>query len=151
MLYLNLLTLLVIGHYAADYLQSSFTAAMKAPNACIGWLHILLGHTAIQAATVIAAMTYCGFNQTTAVAFGALEMTLHSIIDMQKSQNRIGFHTDQIAHIGCKVAYVAFLLIPQVSWLRIGIIAGIAIFPICAAIVIAATARGAFYEKSQRQ
>ena len=134
----QLFVLFVIGHYAADYLQTGFTAKFKAPDSIRGWQHILFGHASIQAVAIIVAMNYLGYDKSTTLAIATIEMILHSLIDVGKCKDLFGFHTDQFLHIGCKAVYVALVMLPQLSWLRIGIIALLVLMPICSALLLTA-------------
>lgn len=97
---------LAIGHYLTDYpLQGDFLAAAKnhrKPILGVSWYQALAAHSAIQAGMV--------WYLTGSLALGCIEFVLHAIIDYMKSDERISFNQDQIAHLACKVIYVATLM-----------------------------------------
>jgi hypothetical protein len=108
---LELLFLLVIGHFVADYpLQSDFIAKGKnrfrpvdpatippGQKPMTIWPWVLSAHAGTHAAAV--------YLVTGSVALAALEMFAHAAIDYGKCANRYGIHFDQAAHIGCKLVW----------------------------------------------
>lgn len=97
---------LLIGHCVADYpLQGDFLARGKNYNTAFPGMHwtiILSIHALIQAGSV--------WLLTGSPMLGALEFMFHWVIDYFKCDNKISFNTDQLIHVGCKVAW-AFLAI----------------------------------------
>jgi hypothetical protein len=53
------------------------------------------------------ALTHGGgvYMVTGSVALGIIETALHATIDYAKCDERIGVHSDQLLHLGCKVGY----------------------------------------------
>lgn len=96
---------LAVGHFLTDYpLQGDFLAAAKnhrKPIPGVPWYQSLAAHSAIQAGMV--------WFVTGSLALGCAEFILHGIIDYLKCGEQISFNEDQIAHLVCKVVYVALL------------------------------------------
>ena len=108
-----LLGALCIGHAFADYaFQTDFMARAKnrhnpitfgdvptdAPPGTL-WMFVLSAHSAIHAGMVWI-LTGCGW-------LGLAEFILHWLIDWLRMESKISFRTDQFAHLGCKLVYVA--------------------------------------------
>ena len=66
------------------------------------WIHCLVAHSLIHAGFVWL-ITGCA-------VLGAVEFVLHALLDGLKCEGRISFHMDQLFHVGCKVLYVAVLM-----------------------------------------
>ena len=109
---LQLFFALMIAHAFGDYpLQTDFMARGKNRHlvqsyidlpARTLWLYCLTAHSLIHAATVWL-ITGCA-------GLGLAEFVLHWLIDWLKIERKLGFHTDQLLHLLCKVAYVIILL-----------------------------------------
>lgn len=94
---------LICGHYLADFgLQNDFTAKFKAPGSAPFWLHVMVSHCAIQALPVL---LITGMWQLALAEFVA-----HFCIDSLKCMGHIGFTTDQVAHLACKVCWYGIFL-----------------------------------------
>jgi hypothetical protein len=111
---MTLIFALVIGHGLADYpLQGAFLASSKNrygdPSVFFGgsgvpkglWVHALTAHSMIHAGGVWLVTGSC--------FLGLLEFVLHWITDFVRCENWIGFTTDQMIHVGCKVLFVVLL------------------------------------------
>ena len=90
----------MIGHLVADYvLQSDAMAKGKnpinSPLYGVHWLYWLTAHSATHALMVYIA--------TKSVWLSLAELIAHWIIDYAKCDGKIGLHTDQALHIGCKI------------------------------------------------
>lgn len=105
---------LVIGHALADYpLQGAFLASTKNRNSDSSiffggsdvpkgaWVHALTAHSLIQAG-VVWVITGSG-------VFAIAEFILHWITDFVRCENWIGFTTDQVVHVACKILFVVIL------------------------------------------
>lgn len=103
--YIELLFLLLIGHAFADYaFQSDFMAQAKNHTTAIGkmyWPYVLPSHGLIHGGFV--------YVVTGSFLLSVAEFVIHTVIDFLKCDGRIGFHTDQWLHIGCKVLWVVLL------------------------------------------
>ncbi|MCY1421714.1 hypothetical protein D9M71_373780 [compost metagenome] len=103
--YLELFFLLCIGHAFADYpMQSDFIANAKNHTTDLGrvfWKWVLPSHGLIHAMPV--------YVVTGSFALAFAEFLAHSVIDYLKCDGKIGFNTDQLLHIGCKVLWVVLL------------------------------------------
>lgn len=103
--FLELFFLLCIGHAFADYpMQSDFIANAKNHTTELGrmyWKWVLPSHGLIHALPV--------YIVTGSFVLSLGEFVAHSIIDWLKCDGRIGFNTDQLLHIGCKVLWVVLL------------------------------------------
>ncbi len=102
------LFLLLAAHALADFgLQTEFVARFKSSQIKfkdgvtkrphLVWLHVLAAHSLIHGLMVYLVLGHLGL----AVA----ETFTHAAIDHAKSQNRFGFHTDQLLHIGSKILW----------------------------------------------
>jgi len=107
-----LLLALMIAHFLCDYpLQGSFLAKAKnrhsrpAPDSGFHspwlWVHALTAHSFIHGGAV--------WLVTGCVWFALAEIVLHWIIDFAKCEGWCSYHTDQLLHLACKVAYVVLL------------------------------------------
>lgn len=98
---MTLLFLLLVGHALADYpLQGDFLAKAKnrtAPIPGVPWFQALGAHALIHGGFVAAI--------TGSVWLGLAEVVAHALIDDAKCRGRIGFNTDQAAHVACKVLW----------------------------------------------
>lgn len=101
----ELFFLLMIGHAIADYaLQNDFMAAAKNHKTELGkvyWKWVLPSHGLIHA----------GFVYIIAGSFvlALAEFIIHTITDYLKCDGKIGFHTDQWIHVGCKLLWVVLI------------------------------------------
>lgn len=104
----EVLFLLLAGHAVADFgLQNEFIARFKShkeklnvgntKRADLIWIHILMSHCLIHGLAVFLILG----NLWLALA----ETVAHAITDFLKSEDRFGFHADQLIHIACKFAW----------------------------------------------
>ena len=103
----GLLFALLIGHALADFpLQQEFIAQAKNPKYWksikdakgVEWIVVLGSHSLIHGGAV--------WILTGSLWLGVVETILHFLIDMLRNQERTSFLTDQLLHIGCKLAYM---------------------------------------------
>jgi hypothetical protein len=105
---------MAIGHAIGDYpLQGEFLAIGKNrhldSNRFFGgeeasgilWIHALTAHSLIQSGMV--------WIVTGSGALALVELVLHWIIDFVRCEKWIGFTTDQVLHLGCKLIYAVIL------------------------------------------
>jgi hypothetical protein len=105
---------LIIGHVLADYpLQGSFLATAKNrhadPAGLLGenevprglWIHALTAHALIHCAAV--------WLISGSLLLGLVELVLHWVIDFTRCEKKIGFTTDQMLHVACKIVYAAVI------------------------------------------
>lgn len=101
----EILGLLILGHFLADYpLQGDFIARGKNrtnPIPGIPWYHPMASHAFIHGGFV-------GII-TGSVWLGLAEFVIHGITDDAKCRGEIGYNVDQGIHILCKVAWVLIL------------------------------------------
>lgn len=101
----ELLFLLLIGHAFADYpMQSDFIATAKNHTTELGkmfWKWVLPSHGLIHALPV--------YVVTGSFVLAFAEFVCHTVIDWLKCDGRIGFNTDQLLHVGCKVLWVILI------------------------------------------
>ena len=100
----DLLILLVLGHFLADFpLQSDRMAVEKSPgkDAVLDWRWWLTAHTATHG-LVVAVLTGVPI-------LGLAEMVFHAAIDYSKCRFRYSLAADQLMHGACKVAWVLVL------------------------------------------
>jgi hypothetical protein len=98
-------------HFLCDFpLQGQYLSDTKNPwgknNA--HWPISMLAHVTIHGLGVFAV--------TGSLALVALEMLYHAFIDFTKCRGLIGFNTDQLLHLSCKVAWAlfyAYLVFPK--------------------------------------
>ncbi len=98
----NLLALLAMGHFLADFgLQSDRMATEKCPGraGALPWQWWLTAHAAIHG-FVVAVITGQPL-------LGLAEWGLHALIDRGKCQGRYGINADQALHLLCKLLWVA--------------------------------------------
>lgn len=108
---LDILFLLIAGHFICDFVFQGDTMAMaKNHRAKLRedhgpgfppWPYWLIGHGTIHGAAVMLI--------TGSLLAGAVETLLHSVIDYLKCDGRINVHTDQALHATCKLAYCYLL------------------------------------------
>lgn len=105
--FFELLILLVMCHFVADYpLQSDFIANAKNHTTDLGkmfWKWVLPSHGAVHALFVLLV--------TQSFVLAIFEWVAHCVIDYLKCAGKITLNQDQWLHIGCKVLYVALLLL----------------------------------------
>jgi hypothetical protein len=103
---------LLVGHALADYpWQGDFLAKAKCRSGIPGvpWRWALSWHCVIHAGMV-------GF-LTTRADLAIAEFVVHWGIDYSKCRGWIGFNTDQVLHILCKLIWVFVVLTcPQPLW-----------------------------------
>lgn len=112
---LNILFLLIAGHYLMDIvLQSEKTGLSKnprftppgyrpeihGPKAAV-WIHELTGHAFSHGLAVYLA--------TQNLYLGLTEVVLHWTIDLFKGKQAYNVHVDQALHLSCKIIYVIIL------------------------------------------
>ena len=102
----NILFLLIISHFVCDFnLQTDRMAVEKVQgkDTTLNWRWWLGGHCATHAlaVTLITSSTILGF----------LEFIMHWIIDYLKGKNYYSLLIDQLLHLGCKLIYIAYLII----------------------------------------
>jgi len=106
---------LVIGHVLADYpLQGKFLATAKNRHAnsdtLLGetetprglWIHALTAHAMIHCAAV--------WLISGSLLLGLIELVLHWVIDFIRCEKKIGYTTDQMLHVACKIGYAAAII-----------------------------------------
>ncbi len=99
---------LATAHFVADYpLQGDWLSKAKNPYLTIIpgetiWPLAMLGHALIHAAFV--------YGLTGSALLAAAETVAHMLIDAAKCAGRIGYNTDQFAHLACKAFYVAAMV-----------------------------------------
>ena len=106
----EILLLLLAGHALCDYpLQGEYLALGKNRHTSIGsqekgtlWIHLLTAHSLIHAGMVTLI--------TGSTVLGLAELVIHWITDWAKCEGKIGLHTDQAIHIGCKVLWLILLI-----------------------------------------
>ncbi len=109
-----LLSLLLFGHLLADYpLQGLWMSQVKNrhnPVPGVPWHQGVLTHCGIHAGFV-------GLISGSLI-LALLELVAHAVIDDLKCAKRIGYTTDQMLHISCKVAWtgVAVIAWGGISW-----------------------------------
>lgn len=100
--------LLLIGlHFVCDFpLQSNEIAIGKgkfdSPHLGVPWYYWLAAHAATHAVAVGLV--------TQSLFLGFAELVFHFHLDRMKSRGVTGIHTDQAAHVLCKVIYVVTLM-----------------------------------------
>lgn len=99
---INMFILLMLAHFLCDYaLQGDFMAKAKnhkAPIPGVPWLTVLTSHAATHAGFVVII--------TGSVAFGVIELIVHSVTDYLKCDGRLNFNQDQAIHLATKVGFV---------------------------------------------
>ena len=103
----------LIGHAMADFpLQGDFVSRFKNRHSPLPenpkldvpgsvWLYCLTSHSLIHGGFVWAI--------TANPLLGAIETVTHWLIDFLKSEGITNFHTDQLLHILCKLAYIGLI------------------------------------------
>jgi hypothetical protein len=97
---------LLVGHALADYpLQGDYLAVGKDRHSALNlqvrvWPHCLLSHAIIHGGGVALV--------TGSVLLGVFEIAIHAAIDFGKCEKWYGYHTDQVLHVICKVAWAIF-------------------------------------------
>ena len=103
--YLDLLILLILGHFLADYpLQGDKMAVEKCPgkDVTLDWRWWLSAHAATHG-FVVALLTGIPL-------LGVAEIVAHSLIDFGKCRLGYKLIVDQAMHSACKVIWVACVL-----------------------------------------
>ena len=102
---LALFAAFVVAHALADFpLQGDYLARQKSRMQATSrseWIVALSAHCAIHAGGV--------WLVSGSLAFAAVELVLHGLIDLGKGENKYGLATDQILHLSCKLAYALIL------------------------------------------
>ena len=102
---LALFAAFVVMHALADFpLQSEYLARQKSRASATSrgdWLVALSAHCVIHAGGV--------WLVSGSLAVAAVEFTLHCLIDIAKGEGKFNLVTDQLLHLGCKLAYVLVL------------------------------------------
>ena len=102
---LNLLILLVLGHFVCDFvLQSDRMAVEKMPgrDSTLHWSWWLGSHAATHGLAVALL--------TDVPLLGVMETLLHAMIDGLKSRFGFALALDQSLHLLCKLAWVLLLI-----------------------------------------
>jgi len=103
----EILALLIVAHFLADYpLQGDFLAKAKnrtAPIPGIPFWHPLTAHASIHGGFV-------GFI-TGSLWLALAETVIHWITDDAKCRGWISYNTDQAIHLGCKMIWVAIIIV----------------------------------------
>ncbi len=103
---------LVAAHFALDYpLQGDTTAIRKSrhcklPDIGVPWPYWMTAHATMHGAGVLLILG--------SLPLALCETVAHFMIDMLKCERRIGIHTDQALHLGCKALWLALSL----TWLH---------------------------------
>jgi len=105
--FIEVLFWLLVGHAVGDFaLQTEGMVRSKNPGRRarassdrreLIWLHVLTAHALIHGGAVALA--------TGVVWLGIAETICHWGIDYGKSKRLYGFHTDQLLHLACKLAW----------------------------------------------
>lgn len=100
---LTLLAMLTVAHFLCDYpLQGPFLSVAKNrrdPVPGFPWYQAMTAHAGIHAGAV--------WWLTGSPWLGLAEFVAHFIIDDLKCRGRLTVNTDQVAHLACKLAWVA--------------------------------------------
>ena len=93
---------LICSHFICDYpLQSDFIAIGKSPKKSpyngVPWFWIMAGHSFTHGAGVALV--------TGSVVLGICETIAHFFIDIAKCMGWTTINTDQLLHLGCKLAW----------------------------------------------
>lgn len=101
---------LIFSHFLCDFvLQNDTMAVNKNRNAntalqkSVPYYYWLLAHSIMHGGFA--------FFFTGSIFIGVAETLLHYIIDFGKCEGKYSIHTDQILHILCKLAWVAFVIV----------------------------------------
>ncbi len=101
-----LLSLLLFGHLLADYpLQGQWLSEAKnrhRPLPGVPWHQGMLAHCGIHAGFV-------GLISGSLI-LALIELAAHAVIDDLKCAKRIGYTTDQMLHISCKILWVGIVV-----------------------------------------
>jgi hypothetical protein len=102
---LALFAAFVVMHTLADFpLQGAYLARQKSRKLADSrgdWLIALIAHCVIHAGGV--------WLVSGSLAFGAVEFSLHGLIDLGKGEEKYGIAFDQLLHLLCKLAYALIL------------------------------------------
>jgi hypothetical protein len=104
MTYINILILLILAHFVADFvLQNDRMAVEKCPgkDVVLHWTWWMAGHTALHGLFVAVI--------TGIPLLGLAEWIIHFAIDYGKCRGYYNLGMDQAFHIFCKMLWVAFL------------------------------------------
>jgi len=107
MTFITILFLLLAAHALCDIpLQSDFMAQQKSPWCQQPlqkgfWVWCLTWHALIHGGAV--------YLITHNLWLGLAEFACHWIIDILKCAGKLGIHTDQSLHVGCKAAWASLL------------------------------------------
>jgi hypothetical protein len=103
---LALFAAFVVMHALADFpLQGDYLARQKSRKTATSHGECavaLIAHCVIQAGGV--------WLVSGSPALAAAELILHGLIDWGKGEGKYGVVTDQLLHVGCKLAYVLILV-----------------------------------------
>lgn len=109
MLILNIFGALVVGHALADYpLQGDFLSRGKSPHTPIPgipWIWLLGFHSVIHAGAVALVLWLFHVPAWTLWWLAIGEFAAHAWTDLCKCRGEIGFTTDQIGHLICKLSW----------------------------------------------
>ena len=102
---LALFAAFVVAHALADFpLQGDYLARQKSrkqADSRSDWIVSLSAHCVIHAGGV--------WLVSGSLAYAAVELILHGLIDLGKGEEKFGLATDQILHLTCKLAYALLL------------------------------------------
>ena len=101
----NLLTMLLLGHFVADFpLQGDKMAVEKCPgkDVTLDWRWWLTAHSATHGFFVAII--------TKTPLLGIVELVFHFLIDYGKCRFKYSLLIDQILHWCCKAVWVAFII-----------------------------------------
>lgn len=103
------LVYMVAAHFLLDYaLQGDWMSKAKNPTLELVpgeeiWPMALFGHSILHATAVqIIAGSWALF---------VAELIIHAVTDYAKCRNLFGYNTDQLIHVGCKIAYALILAV----------------------------------------
>ena len=103
---LALFAAFVVMHALADFpLQGDYLARQKSrrlADSRSDWLTALTAHCVIHAGGV--------WLVSGSLAFAAVELGLHGLIDLGRSEDKFGIVADQFLHLICKLAYTLLLV-----------------------------------------
>lgn len=120
--YFPLLFLLLVGHALADYaFQNDFVAQYKGRGTPLGkqmFPHVMLNHALIHGGAVAVIAILCRSPLPVWYGLALAETAAHFVIDFAKTEKKIGFHTDQFLHWGCKAIWALLIIGGQIYAMR---------------------------------
>lgn len=119
--FLVLLFGLMVGHALGDFaLQNNWMATykcrhqkpdVKSKRPDLIWLHVLSAHCALHAGFTGLVVLLVTRSMGLALILGLAEFVAHWAIDFAKSENKFGFHTDQLLHYSCKLIWAIIAVV----------------------------------------